>query len=79
MTGKVNSSGRISRDWKREPHAVRRSQSPTTEAVAKLVGYGDAPRPRVAGSIRVQTWISADFEEPLPDDILAAFYGEENE
>jgi hypothetical protein len=35
--------------------------------------------PRVAGSMCVQIWISDDFEDPLPGDLLAAFNGEENE
>ncbi len=31
---------------------------------------------REPGRLKGQIWIAADFDDPLPPDILAAFYGE---
>jgi prevent-host-death family protein len=31
---------------------------------------------RRPGQMKGKIWISPDFDDPLPDDILAAFYGE---
>jgi len=45
--------------------------------VAKLVAYTEEAAPRVPGSMVGQIWISDDFDAPLPPDILAAFYGED--
>jgi len=45
--------------------------------VAKLVAYREELGPRIMGSMRGQIWISDDFDDPLPPDILAAFYGED--
>jgi prevent-host-death family protein len=44
--------------------------------VARLVGLdGDrAPRPR--GLLKGKIWIAADFDAPLPDDVLKSFEGE---
>jgi prevent-host-death family protein len=47
--------------------------------LAKLVPYRDALGPRVLGSMRGQIWISDDFDDPLPPDLLAAFYGEDQD
>ena len=40
------------------------------EPVAKLVPIR---KPRVGGEWRGKIWISPDFDDPLPDDILDAF------
>jgi prevent-host-death family protein len=43
--------------------------------VAKLVAYeGERPR-RQPGGWQGRVWIAADFDDPLPDDILDAFEG----
>ena len=44
--------------------------------VAKLVAITPAKRP--LGIARGEIWIAEDFDAPLPDDLLAAFYGEDN-
>jgi prevent-host-death family protein len=47
--------------------------------LAKLVPYREEKAPRVLGSMRGQIWIADDFDDPLPDDLLAAFEGEDDE
>jgi prevent-host-death family protein len=45
--------------------------------VAKLVPvYAEKPK-RTLGLYKGQIWIADDFNAPLPDDILAGFWGEE--
>lgn len=43
--------------------------------LAKLVPVTEARRPRKPGGWEGEIWISEDFDEPLPDDIQAAFEG----
>lgn len=43
--------------------------------LAKLVPVTVARRPRKPGGWEGKMWISEDFDEPLPDDIQAAFEG----
>jgi len=45
--------------------------------VAKLVRYTTTQGKRPLGFYRGQIWTADDFDAPLPDDILASFYGEE--
>jgi prevent-host-death family protein len=45
--------------------------------VAKLVRYVSKKGKRPLGFYRGQIWMADDFDAPLPDDILAGFYGEE--
>lgn len=47
--------------------------------VAKLVRFTSKQGKRPLGFYRGQIWIADDFDAPLPDDLLAAFYGEENQ
>jgi prevent-host-death family protein len=44
--------------------------------VAKLVAVRQADRPRPLGAMEGQFHIAEDFDAPLPDDLLASFYGE---
>ena len=48
--------------------------------VARLVGFGPrskvTARSRVAGFLKGKIWIGPDFDDPLPEDLLAAFRGE---
>ena len=50
--------------------------------VAKLVPVKrakkkiSATRRHLAGSLKGKIWIGPDFDDPLPEDILAAFRGE---
>jgi prevent-host-death family protein len=49
------------------------------EPMARLVPL--APEPKVErkpGRLQGQIWMSDDFDDPLPPDILAAFYGEDD-
>ena len=41
---------------------------------AKLVAYRQATR-RKPGRAKGKIWMSADFDAPLPKDVLDAFYG----
>jgi len=45
--------------------------------VAKLVAVPPAQRLRPLGAMEGQIYIAEDFDAPLPDDLLALFYGEE--
>jgi prevent-host-death family protein len=45
--------------------------------VARLVAVENKKRVRPMGFARDEIWIADDFDAPLPDDLLAAFYGEE--
>ncbi len=43
--------------------------------VAKLVPYVEEVQPRVPGSMAGKFEVPDDFDDPLPPDLLAAFYG----
>ena len=45
--------------------------------VAKLVAVQAGSRLRPLGTMEGQIHIADDFDAPLPDDLLALFYGEE--
>ncbi|MGA8764590.1 MAG: type II toxin-antitoxin system Phd/YefM family antitoxin [Candidatus Sulfotelmatobacter sp.] len=45
--------------------------------VARLVAVEDKKLIRPVGFARDEVWIADDFDAPLPDDLLAAFYGGE--
>ena len=45
--------------------------------VARLVAVPRANRQRPLGAMEGQIYIAKDFDAPLPDDLLASFYGEE--
>jgi prevent-host-death family protein len=48
--------------------------------VAKLVAFQEKPLgPRRFGTMRGQFEVPDDFDDPLPDDLLALFYGEAEE
>jgi prevent-host-death family protein len=44
--------------------------------VARLVAVEKKKSVRPLGFARGEIWIADDFDAPLPDDLLAAFYGE---
>ena len=46
---------------------------------ARLVPLAAQPVRRVPGGWEGKVWISPDFDDPLPDDIMAAFNGEADE
>lgn len=43
--------------------------------VARLVAVEAKKSPRPMGFARDQVWVADDFDAPLPDDLLKAFYG----
>jgi prevent-host-death family protein len=43
--------------------------------VARLVAVEATKAPRPMGFARDEVWVADDFDAPLPDDLLAAFYG----
>ena len=43
--------------------------------VARLTPLAESPKPRRPGALAGKIWISEDFDDPLPDDIQAAFEG----
>jgi prevent-host-death family protein len=45
--------------------------------VARLTMLKDEKRPLVYGLLQGEGWIADDFNDPLPDDILAGFEGRE--
>jgi len=51
------------------------------EPMARLVPLAtEEPKPvREPGRLKGQIWIADDFDDPLPPDILAAFYGEDED
>jgi prevent-host-death family protein len=44
--------------------------------VARLVPFEPRREPRRPGLMKGQIWIAEDFDEPLPEEMLAAFRGE---
>jgi prevent-host-death family protein len=44
--------------------------------VARLVPFEPRREPRQPGLMKGQIWIADDFDEPLPEEIMAAFRGE---
>ena len=44
--------------------------------VARLVPFEPRRKPRTPGLLKGRIWIAEDFDEPLPEDIMAAFRGE---
>jgi prevent-host-death family protein len=44
--------------------------------VARLVPIGSDTGPRVLGGDEGEVWVAEDFNAPLPDAIVATFYGD---
>ena len=44
--------------------------------VARLLPFEARAEPRRPGLMKGQIWIADDFDDPLPEEILAAFRGE---
>jgi len=45
--------------------------------IARLTSLKEEKRPLVYGLLEGEGWIADDFNDPLPDDILAGFEGRE--
>ena len=46
------------------------------QPVAPLVPFEPRREPRQPGLMKGQIWIAEDFDDPLPEEIMAAFRGE---
>jgi len=68
---KTNLSRLIERVQQGEEIVISKSGKP----VAKLTGLGHQPKPRTLGLLKGKFKISADFDEPLSEDVLRAFEG----
>ena len=44
--------------------------------VARLLPFEPRREPRKPGMMKDQIWIADDFDDPLPEEIMAAFRGE---
>jgi prevent-host-death family protein len=44
--------------------------------LARLVPFTSGREPRMPGRMKGKLWIAKDFDEPLPEEIMAAFRGE---
>jgi len=44
--------------------------------VARLLPFGPRREPRKPGLMKGKIWIADDFDDPLPEEIMAAFRGE---
>lgn len=45
------------------------------KAVARIVSAEPAPKPNVLGYLKGRVSVADDFDDPLPDDLQAAFEG----
>jgi len=68
---KTHFSSLLARVARGESIVIARAGKP----VARLVPYEDPGRRRVSGQDSGKVWIAADFDGPLPDEILDAFEG----
>jgi antitoxin (DNA-binding transcriptional repressor) of toxin-antitoxin stability system len=44
--------------------------------LARLVAFEPRRKPREAGLLKGKIWIAEGFDDPLPEEIMAAFRGE---
>jgi len=44
--------------------------------VARLIPYRERRGERKLGTLKGKIWMSPDFDDPLPEEVLAAFRGE---
>ena len=44
--------------------------------IARLLPLGPRRQPRKPGYLKGKIWIADDFDDPLPEEIMAAFRGE---
>lgn len=47
--------------------------------LVRLVPYESRKPERVPGLLKGKVWIADDFDDPLPDDMLKAFYGDDDD
>jgi prevent-host-death family protein len=46
--------------------------------IARLVPYEEPVKRRIPGLQAGRIWIAPDFDEPLPEDLLSAFYADDS-
>lgn len=68
---KTNLSRLLEQVSKGEVVIISRAGKP----IAKLVSLDNHPPKRTPGGMKGRLWISPDFDDPLPDDLLDAFEG----
>lgn len=44
--------------------------------LARLVPFAPDRKPRRPGLMKGKLWVAEDFDEPLPEEVMAAFRGE---
>lgn len=67
---KTHFSKLISRVESGEEVIIAKSGKP----VAKIIHYEEVVEERIPGALKGQVLMSNDFNDPLPDDIVNAFY-----
>lgn len=70
---KTNLSRLIEKVLAGEDVIIQRAGKP----VARLTAYEEVRNPRQPGGWEGKIWIADDFDDPLPEEIMAAFRGEE--
>lgn len=45
--------------------------------MARLIPYHAEQKPRRPGTCKKDLWVSPDFDEPLPEEILQEFWGKD--
>ena len=70
---KTHLSQLIERAERGEEIVIARAGKP----VAKLVPFMAERKPRESGFMKGQLWMSDDFDDPLPPEILKGFLGED--
>ena len=61
-------------------HEAKTHLSRLLDAAAKLVAIGGGPvRKRKLGGLEGRFTVPDDFDDPLPDEILALFYGRDGD
>ncbi|HEY6577795.1 MAG TPA: type II toxin-antitoxin system prevent-host-death family antitoxin, partial [Rhizomicrobium sp.] len=74
---KTNLSSLVAQVEAGEEIVIARAGKPVARLVPMRTRKKKNPdRRKVAGSLKGKIWIGPDFDDPLPEDILAAFRGE---
>jgi prevent-host-death family protein len=59
-----------------EEIVIARAGKPVARLVPIKSGSARKKRRNLAGALKGKVWIGPDFDDPLPEEILAAFRGE---
>jgi prevent-host-death family protein len=77
-TAKTNLSSLLAEVEGGEEIVIARAGKPVAKLVPIRRNAKASARRKIAGSMRGKIWIGPNFDDPLPDDILAAFRGEKS-